>query len=71
MDIPDVAVLVAYTDGLIERRGEVIDAGMERLRTAAFGRDGSLDRLVDGLASALAHDDNRDDTAIVAVRWQT
>ncbi len=33
--VPPRATLLAYTDGLIERRGEVLDAGLERLRRAA------------------------------------
>ena len=32
------STLIAYTDGLVERRNEVLNVGMERLRTAAFGR---------------------------------
>jgi sigma-B regulation protein RsbU (phosphoserine phosphatase) len=32
--LPQGAVMALYTDGLIERRGEVIDAGLERLRRA-------------------------------------
>ena len=30
--LPEGGVMVLYTDGLIERRGEVIDVGLERLR---------------------------------------
>jgi sigma-B regulation protein RsbU (phosphoserine phosphatase) len=32
--LPEGSVMALYTDGLIERRGEVIDAGLERLRRA-------------------------------------
>jgi hypothetical protein len=31
---PDTT-LIAFTDGLVERRGEVLDVGLERLREAA------------------------------------
>jgi serine phosphatase RsbU (regulator of sigma subunit) len=34
VDLPAGAVMALYTDGLIERRGEVIDVGLERLRRA-------------------------------------
>ena len=36
-------VLIAYTDGLVERRGEMLDVGMKRLQTAA-GRDSLIAR---------------------------
>ena len=35
---PAGSVLVAYTDGLIEVRGEAIDASVERLRVAGGAR---------------------------------
>lgn len=67
---PGTTVLL-YTDGLVERRREVIDVGLERLRTAATGRDHeSLDALVAGLARELAPSPTDDDTAILAVRWR-
>src|SRR5579863_6482891 len=67
---PD-ATLVAFTDGLVERRDEVLDAGLERLRQAATaGRALPLDALVGGLAGDLTADGHHDDTAIVAIRWQ-
>ncbi|MGB3409831.1 MAG: GAF domain-containing SpoIIE family protein phosphatase [Microthrixaceae bacterium] len=33
IEMPLGAVLLAYTDGLVERRGETLDVGLERLRT--------------------------------------
>ena len=63
------ATLVAYTDGLVERRGEVLDAGLARLRRAAAAPGLTLDELVSKLVSDLAHDESHDDTAILAVRW--
>ncbi len=64
------ATLIAFTDGLVERRGEVLDAGFERLRRAATARRAlPLDSLVGGLAGDLTTDGHHDDTAIVAIRW--
>src|SRR5438874_8327513 len=35
VSVPSKAVVVAFTDGLVERRGEVIDVGLARLRDLA------------------------------------
>lgn len=35
--LPPGAMLAVYTDGLVERRGEVLDVGLERLRGALAG----------------------------------
>ena len=35
------ATLLAFTDGAVERRGEVIDTGLERLRSTAVAADGA------------------------------
>ena len=67
--VPPRATLLAYTDGLIERRGEVLDAGLERLRKAATAPSQSLDDLVIRLVDELSTGDPDDDTALVAVRW--
>ena len=45
--------VVLYTDGLVERRFEVIDHGLERLRLAAEGFPGGLDDLCDHLLDAM------------------
>jgi len=63
------ATLLAFTDGLVERRGEILDVGLERLRAAATAQRLALDDLVEKLAHDLGVEAHRDDTAIVAVRW--
>jgi serine phosphatase RsbU (regulator of sigma subunit) len=68
--VPPDGTLLAYTDGLFERRGESPDDGLARLRGAATGY-GSLDDLLDGLLHALTPDGGHDDTAILAVRWRS
>ena len=66
---PPGATLIAFTDGLVERRGESIDAGLARLRRAASGNHVSLDELVGRLIEDLRLDGGEDDTAIAALRW--
>ncbi len=70
ISVPPHATLVAFTDGLVERRGEVLDIGLTRLHDAAIGQRLALDDLVAKLARDLTSDDHQDDTAIVGVRWQ-
>jgi serine phosphatase RsbU (regulator of sigma subunit) len=65
------ATIIAYTDGLIERRNEVVDIGLARLRDSAAAAVGSLDELVSRLIADLRHDDgDDDDTAVLGVRWR-
>jgi serine phosphatase RsbU (regulator of sigma subunit) len=71
LTVGKAATLIAYTDGLVERRGEVLDIGLDRLRDAAVtAAAGSVDELVSSLVNELLETDNSDDTAIVAVRWR-
>ena len=67
---PSRATLVAFTDGLIERRGETLGVGLTRLRDTATTQRRSLEDLMENLVSELAAD-GRDDTAILGVRWQS
>jgi serine phosphatase RsbU (regulator of sigma subunit) len=60
--------VMLFTDGLYERRGEPIDAGLERLRQAA-GQSKPLDDLVDAVFDALGAGTTPDDAAMLAVRW--
>jgi serine phosphatase RsbU (regulator of sigma subunit) len=64
---PPAATLLAFTDGLVERRGESIDAGLERLQHAATANHSDLDGLLSRLLE-LRHDSD-DDTAIAGLRW--
>lgn len=68
--VPPGATLVAYTDGLVERRGEVLDEGLERLREMASTEQFD-DDLLARLARDLTSDDHRDDTALVSIKWQS
>lgn len=68
--VPPGATLVAFTDGLVERRGEVIDVGLARLRAAANKPGLELDELLAQLAHELTSDLHHDDTAIVGIQWQ-
>ncbi len=65
---PRAATLLAFTDGLVERRGESIDTGLERLQHAATGNHCDLDQLLSRLLVDMRHDGG-DDTAIAGLRW--
>jgi PAS domain S-box-containing protein len=63
------AVLVLYTDGLIDRRDLTIDAGLERLRQVGeAAREQSPDGVLNSMLGALVSDVVADDVAMVAVR---
>jgi serine phosphatase RsbU (regulator of sigma subunit) len=70
MTVPPRATLVAFTDGLVERRGEVLDEGLARLREMAVREHLTNDDLLAKLAQDLTSDDHRDDTALVSIQWQ-
>ncbi|GGR84069.1 hypothetical protein GCM10010269_24010 [Streptomyces humidus] len=69
-DFAEGAILVLYTDGLIERRNEDIDVGLARLADSLV-RHGRADpeALADALlADLLPSTDTTDDTALVVIR---
>ncbi|QCB93565.1 SpoIIE family protein phosphatase [Cellulomonas shaoxiangyii] len=62
------STVLLYTDGLVERRGEPLTVGLERLRTAAEAlADLPLEELCDRLIADLASGSD-DDVALLAVR---
>ena len=65
------ATVVLYSDGLIERRGEIIDAGFERLAASALRHVGAPPgALADAILADLTGDvEIADDVIVVCVRW--
>jgi serine phosphatase RsbU (regulator of sigma subunit) len=63
------STLILYTDGLIERRTEDIDAGMQRLTTVVAPIAGDpLESLLDQVLTSLRDEDAADDIAVLALR---
>jgi anti-sigma regulatory factor (Ser/Thr protein kinase) len=61
--------LVLYTDGLVERPGESLDAGLERLRALVRQGDENLDHLGDSLVHELLPEGpTEDDAALLLAR---
>jgi len=70
LSIEDGTLLVMYTDGLVERRTEDIDLGLERLRKV-FGpgaTEQSLDELCREALADVYGDHQRDDIAILVAK---
>jgi serine phosphatase RsbU (regulator of sigma subunit) len=67
--IPVTGAVLAFTDGLVERRGRHLDEGLDRLARSAVTHDGSAAGLVDGTVGDLVDGDGEDDVAVLAVRW--
>jgi hypothetical protein len=69
--VPDGACLLGFTDGLIERHGESLDEGLERLRQAAMQASGDLEQMMAQILEQSRGPDSVDDTAIAGVQWVT
>lgn len=70
LDVTDGSMLMLYTDGLVEKRDEDIDTGLERLRSL-FGPESATQPLGVLCRTALAsvYDDRqRDDIAVLVAR---
>jgi serine phosphatase RsbU (regulator of sigma subunit) len=69
--VPAGSTLLAYTDGLFERRGEILDDGLDRLRDAAaqavLDGPGVTDgpAVTDQIVAALMRDHTPDDDIVV------
>lgn len=68
--LPAPATLLLFTDGLVERRGESLDDGLERLRQAAIEAPTEVEPLLNFVAEDLQESSSmNDDTAILGVQW--
>jgi anti-sigma regulatory factor (Ser/Thr protein kinase)/putative methionine-R-sulfoxide reductase with GAF domain len=69
-DVPLGSLLLLYTDGLVERREEPLETGLERLRTiAAVIGSSSPQAFCDAvLSGALEDGDQQDDAALIALQ---
>lgn len=66
----DDLTIVAFTDGLFERRGETIDAGLERLRNAGTGtHSNEPEQVLQLIRERLGPEGADDDTAMLGVAW--
>jgi serine phosphatase RsbU (regulator of sigma subunit) len=70
-DVPVGSLLFLYTDGLVERRGEDLDEGLDRLRASAVVHAGAaphdfLDAVLEDLGAGALDDD----VAVLAVRFR-
>jgi PAS domain S-box-containing protein len=66
IELPDDALIVLYTDGLVERRGEMIDAGLERLRSALAGEP--VEGICTRLRAVMDAESSEDDICILAAQ---
>ena len=69
IDVEPGTTIILYTDGLVERPGESLDAGLARLVDAVRGDHGNLEHLGDALLDALLpHGPGDDDAALLMAR---
>jgi serine phosphatase RsbU (regulator of sigma subunit) len=67
--MPPGSTLLCFTDGLVERRGESIDVGLQRLAAAASPPRSSADALLTHILADLNSSGSEDDVALLAFRW--
>lgn len=68
VSVPPGSTFLAFTDGLVEHRGDLAQ-GLERLREAAIGDDSGLPELLKRLAGDEPPGPGQDDTVILGIRW--
>lgn len=64
------STLLLYTDGLVERRGGVIDQQLSALQSVVAHHQGDLGSLCDSVLLALEAEASDDDVAILALHLQ-
>jgi phosphoserine phosphatase RsbU/P len=64
--LPPGGLLVCYTDGVVERRGELIDVGLERLRASVL--PGPAEAVCAAVMAAVGAEHPFDDMALLTIR---
>ncbi|WP_329790941.1 GAF domain-containing SpoIIE family protein phosphatase [Lentzea sp. DG1S-22] len=67
IDVPPDTLVVLYTDGLVERRGQDLDSGMEHLRQAVSAMEPEA-ACIQVMAAMVGDQPATDDIALVAIR---
>ena len=67
--VPQDSILVLYTDGLIERRGQDIDQGMALLCRTLADPGRNLEEACDAVLAALKTGEAEDDIAVIMARF--
>lgn len=68
--IPERATLIAYTDGLVERRDASLDVGLEALREIATRAEGSVHERLERIVAGLVPSGSEDDLAVLGLHWR-
>ena len=68
--LPLRATIFMYTDGLVERRGEILDVGLQRLADAAVTNGSPLDEVLGEMVARTIPQGSDDDAALIGVRWR-
>ena len=68
VDFPPGSTLVAFTDGLVEKRGHDLDATLKQLKEVAAQGPGPPDDLINRLLQELAGSDKEDDIVVLAIQ---
>ncbi|MFK4106330.1 SpoIIE family protein phosphatase [Streptomyces sp. NPDC019531] len=66
--LPPGSLLLAYTDGLVERRGEDIDTGLDALSAMPIASGQSLPDVLNTVLDRLAPTNSEDDVTLLAAR---
>lgn len=69
--LPPASTLIAYTDGLIERRGQRLRDEVHKLERSVAQENGSLDGLLDSIVADFTAKTPDDDIALIGIKWLT
>jgi serine phosphatase RsbU (regulator of sigma subunit) len=70
LSLDEASTLLAFTDGLVERRGELLSDGVQRLEHAA-ACELPVEALLDEVVSELVPSHAVDDVAVLGIHWQS